>query len=178
MNKDLIDSDYIKMVMHQLGATSVQKFDSHMNIVKFQITGDIEVSYVFNITKNNKYFLQRMQPYAITHGKFSTAEEIINFIELDVTKFRNAAKSNNFEKFLKITSCSNNVVSSMDALFLNHNVSSEVMDELIQDIANIRLKIDAQFQLDNKIHDHTTIVGSGAAAKTAAANTDAKPEKK
>lgn len=148
MNRELIAGDYISMLLRQIGADDIKKLDSHLNIVRFYITEDITVSYVFNITKNDKYFLQRMQPYAIPQGKFATAEEIIDFINMDVSKYRNAAKSVNFEKFVRINEKCNIIVAKMEALFLNHNVETDMLNEInerlvstIKDIEEKNLKL-------------------------------------
>lgn len=128
MNRDSITGDIIGVTLRQLGATRVKEFNSHMHIVDFELENGLEVSYVFNITKNDKFFLQRMKPYAIPHGKFSSDKEIVEFIRTDIAKFRNASHSTNFNKFLKISEKGNELVYTMESLFLNHNVSEEILE--------------------------------------------------
>ena len=55
--------------------SAIREINSIMHIVRFQLENGFEVAYVFNITKNNKYFLQRMRPYALAHGKMAEDEQ-------------------------------------------------------------------------------------------------------
>ena len=80
MNQNTVTGDYININLRQLGATSIKEFNSIMHIAEFDLGDGLIVSYVFNITRHNKYFLQRMQPYAMVHGKFASDQEIIDFI--------------------------------------------------------------------------------------------------
>ena len=93
MNANSISGDMINFRLRQLGATSIREINSIMHIVRFQLENGFEVAYVFNITKNNKYFLQRMRPYALAHGKMADAESIVAFITEDIAKFRQAQRS-------------------------------------------------------------------------------------
>lgn len=144
MNKNTITGDIIGVTLRQLGAVKIQEFSSHMHIVDFVLENGLEVSYVFNITKNDKYFLQRMKPYAIPHGKFSNDKEIVEFIKTDITKFRNASHSSNFKKFLEISEKGNDLVYTMESLFLNHNVNQELLKRVETDMNAIIEDIKAQ----------------------------------
>ena len=61
MNQNTVTGDYININLRQLGATSIKEFNSIMHIAEFDLGDGLIVSYVFNITRHNKYFLQRMQ---------------------------------------------------------------------------------------------------------------------
>jgi hypothetical protein len=89
MNQNTVTGDYININLRQLGATSIKEFNSIMHIAEFDLGDGLIVSYVFNITRHNKYFLQRMQPYAMVHGKFASDQEIIDFITADLKRFEN-----------------------------------------------------------------------------------------
>jgi len=130
MHEDYVSGDYIKMAIGQLGPSEVVNLNSVLNIVTFDITDKVKVSYVFNITKGNKFYVQRMKPYALSQGKFSTADQIIDFIQKDLAQFRNAAKSHNFENFLKINAYGNQMVANMEELFLNNNVDQDTINHI------------------------------------------------
>ena len=98
MNEELIQEK-----LEEMNATKIQKLDSQMYLVNFDLKEDMRISYVFNITREGKYFLQRMRPYSMVHGKFSNEYEVLSFIKHDVEKFQNAANSTNFIKFLEIS---------------------------------------------------------------------------
>ena len=77
MNEELIQEK-----LEEMNATKIQKLDSQMYLVNFDLKEDMRISYVFNITREGKYFLQRMRPYSMVHGKFSNEyEELTEEIE-------------------------------------------------------------------------------------------------
>ena len=99
MNQNSVSGDIVDLKLRQMGATNISRLRSNMYIVKFQLENGIVVSYVFNITKHDKYFLQRMQPYAMVQGKYADTQEITQFIAEDLRHFRNAEKSHNLRNF-------------------------------------------------------------------------------
>ena len=103
MNENTVTSDFININLRQLGATSIKEYNSIMHIAEFDLGDGLIVSYVFNITRHNKYFLQRVQPYAMIHGKFASDREILEFIQSDLKRFVNAKNSKNFDTFLIIS---------------------------------------------------------------------------
>ena len=141
MNQNTVTGDYININLRQLGATSIKEFNSVMHIVEFDLGEGLIVSYVFNITRHNKYFLQRIQPYAMIHGKFASDQEIIDFITEDLSRFRNAKNSHNFDTFLLISHLGHHVTENIEKLFLNYNVDSQqlenIQDELEDSLRHI-----------------------------------------
>ena len=55
MNQNTVTGDYININLRQLGATSIKEFNSIMHIAEFDLGDGLIVSYVFNITRHNKY---------------------------------------------------------------------------------------------------------------------------
>ena len=53
MNEELIQEK-----LEEMNATKIQKLDSQMYLVNFDLKEDMRISYVFNITREGKYFLQ------------------------------------------------------------------------------------------------------------------------
>lgn len=127
MNANSITGDVINVRLRQLGASSIREINSIMHIVRFELESGFEVAYVFNITKDNKYFLQRMRPYALAHGKMADAESIVAFIEEDIGKFRQAQNSSNFDTFIKTANLMNTLTAKLEDMFLNHNVDGELL---------------------------------------------------
>ena len=64
MNEELIQEK-----LEEMNATKIQKLDSQMYLVNFDLKEDMRISYVFNITREGKYFLQRMPVF---HGMASS----------------------------------------------------------------------------------------------------------
>ena len=97
---------------------------------------DLTVTYVFDVTKHDKYYIQRIAPYPISHGDFASAEEVIEFVRRDITKFRNAMQSHNFPKFLDTANSMVMFTHAIELLFLERNIPESDMDTLRQSIEN------------------------------------------
>ena len=119
MNKNTVSGDIIDWQLRQMGASNITFVNSNMYIVDFKLEGGLLVSYVFNITRGDKYFLQRMRPYAMVQGKYANTAEIAEFIEKDLSKFRNAERSSNFVKFIEISKKGAEFAEALENLFLN-----------------------------------------------------------
>ena len=139
MNRNTITGDYINVNLRQLGATSIKEFNSIMHIAEFNLGDGLIISYVFNITRHNKYCLQRVEPYSMIHGKFASSQEIIEFITEDLKRFENAKNSHNFNTFLLISHLGHHVTENIEQLFLNYNVDAHKLEE-IQDNLESSLK--------------------------------------
>ena len=126
MNKNTVSGDIIDWQLRQMGASNITFVNSNMYIVDFKLEGGLLVSYVFNITRGDKYVLQRMRPYAMVQGKYANTAEIAEFIE----KVRNAERSSNFVKFIEISKKGAEFAEALENLFLNYNVGREEMESM------------------------------------------------
>ena len=140
--------DVINVALRQMGATSIKEVrNGILYIAKFELSNDLCVTYVFNVTKRDKYYLQRVSPYPISHGDFDGAQEVVDFIRKDIKKFRNAQKSHNFPKFLDTANEMVVLSHAVELLFLERNVSAEDLDSLHACLQTCIEKI-------REIHDH------------------------
>ncbi len=151
MNKNTVTGDFININLRQLGATSIKEFNSIMHIAEFDLGDGLIVSYLFNITRHNKYFLQRVEPYAMIHGKFASDQEIIDFITEDLKRFQNAKNSHNFDTFLIISHLGHHVTENIEKLFLNYNVDSENLENIQDEMENSLRHILSLFDNSEKI---------------------------
>ena len=142
MNENTINGDIIGVSLRQLGATSVREIRSMMHIATFDLGDGIEVSYVFNITKGNQYYLQRMRPYALPWGMFADAAQIVRFITSDIEKFRNAVHSSNFKEFVGLAEKTTMLVSQLEAVFLNNNVTPASLPAFGDELGRLMSKTD------------------------------------
>lgn len=125
--------DIINVALRQMGAASIKEVrNGILYIAKFELAEDLCVTYVFNVTKRDKYYLQRVEPYPISYGDFDGAGEVVEFIGRDIRKFRNAMQSHNFPKFLDTTNEMVRLSHAIELLFLERNVSAEDMEGLQQ----------------------------------------------
>ncbi len=144
MNRNTVSGDIIGFTLRQLGATDIKVFNSRMNIVSFDLGDGFIVSYVFNITRKDKFFLQRMRPYAMVKGMYADQNEIIEFIKDDITRFRTSIQLNDADKYINLAERISNLHERMEHIFLHHKVDKITLDrlnaefgELAQEVENI-----------------------------------------
>ncbi|WP_290776406.1 hypothetical protein [Anaerofustis sp.] len=129
MNRNSVNGDIIDLSLRQLGGR-IKSFNSQMHLVEFDICEKCVVSYIFTITKEDKFYLQRLRPYPLWEEKYANVKQIIDFIKEDIAKFKNAAKSNNFDKFIEISQSSVYIAKYLEDLFLNYNIDREMLDNI------------------------------------------------
>ena len=141
--------DVINVALRQMGATSIKEVrNGILYIAKFELSNDLCVTYVFDVTKRDKYYLQRVSPYPISHGDFDGAQEVVDFIRKDIRKFRNAHNSHNFPKFLETTDAMVRLSHAVELLFLERNISAEDLDSLAA-------RLDAAVDTIKEIREHS-----------------------
>lgn len=148
MNKNSVIGDIVDLKLSQMGATQITKLRSHMYIVDFTLENGMKVSYVFNITKHDKYFLQRMRPYAMVQGKYADTKEITKFIKEDLRRFRTAEHSSNFEEFVDVSRMGVELSHKLEDLFLHYNVDKATLDEMQGTLTRMMLHLE---QLQHQI---------------------------
>ena len=141
MNQNTVTGDFININLRQLGATSIKEFNSIMHIAEFDLGDGLIVSYVFNITRHNKYFLQRMQPYAMVHGKFASDQEIIDFITEDLKR-----------TFLLISHLGHHITENIEQLFLNYNVDADKLEAIEDSLEDSLVEIQSLFEKSDKLN--------------------------
>lgn len=136
--------DIVSAELRQLGAKRIEEVRNGIfYIARFELDEHTKLVYVFNITKKERYFLQRMEPYPMSFGYFSSVNDIVTFIKRDLAQFKNAHRSHNFEKFLRAAKEFKQSAAELERLFLEHNVSAEEMDGLVEEMQRIRARLTA-----------------------------------
>ncbi len=125
------------MKLIQLGA-NVQVVSGKMVYVKFVLEHDLEVSYVYHINKNKKYFLERIKPYPLSLREFDSASDVIETIKIDFNQYTNAVKSHNIQKFVKINKDLHETIKAFEDLFLYYNIPTELISKIETSIGEIR----------------------------------------
>lgn len=152
MNKDTVSGDIIDLKLRQMDASNITFVNSNMYIVDFRLESGVLVSYVFNITRGDKYFLQRMRPYAMVQGKYADTKEIVEFIKKDLEKFKNAEHSSNFEQFLNVSKKGLHLAEAVENLFLNYNVDKEELRDMNEKLDKMLAHVEDIEQEADKIH--------------------------
>ncbi|MFZ7132212.1 MAG: hypothetical protein ACOWWR_07630 [Eubacteriales bacterium] len=140
MKTTSIDQDRATIIFHQMGA-KVKTIHGVQCYIRFTLDENIELYYVYNITKDNELYLQRIKPYPFGAGVFSSVDEIIRFIELDLSRFNNASNSKVFDDFVFNNQKMNDLIQSVESLFLEKNVPKEKMQEITNLLEQIDQKI-------------------------------------
>ena len=151
MNQNTVTGDYININLRQLGATSIKEFNSIMHIAEFDLGDGLIVSYVFNITRHNKYFLQRMQPYAMVHGKFASDQEIKRKV-LKLWLF--FAFSKRFKSAVIksiISHLGHHITENIEQLFLNYNVDADKLESIEDSLEESLVEIQSLFEKSDKL---------------------------
>lgn len=138
MNNNVCFSDeMINMILRQMGAVSIKTTPGNINIVKFQVAPQMKVSYMYDVEDEEGIYLQRIEPYPKRIGKLYSEQDLISIISGDLGKFKCAANSSNFAKFLNVAG---NVLSfdrEIENLFLIRNVAGDDLDKLDKAIDEI-----------------------------------------
>ena len=123
--------DLINASLRQIGASSIKEIrNGILYIITFELTEEVNVVYVLDVTKRDKYFLQRVVPYPMSHGRFSSPEDVVRFIKNDIRKFTHAKNSQNLPKFLRTADEMSRFTHAAELLFLERNVSKEDLERL------------------------------------------------
>lgn len=129
------------MKLIQMGA-NVTVVSGQLVYVAFEITKDIKVSYVYNMNKKNRYFLERIKPYPISVKEFDTADDICNIIRIDIEQFKNASRSHNIHDFIHTNQEFHELILTFEDLFLYYNIKQETFEEIQRSIDSIHQTID------------------------------------
>lgn len=153
MKRDNVNGDVIDLMLRQLDVKEILKFSSTMHIATFDLGDGFEVSYVFNISHGNKYFLQRMKPYSMVHGKFASYREIIDYITKDICKFRKAKEVNGINHFMTVEKEVEHVKERLEHIYLNHDVSHIQFNEIRDEMYTLLEKLENTNQITCKIDE-------------------------
>lgn len=132
-----VSNDIVNMMLKQLGATSVKTTPAKITVVKFDISQDFRLTYLFEVHKDDCTYLQRVAPYPMMLGKFYAEQDIVDYIEKDYKKFCRAYGGSNFEKYLELVNDLTMFDRKMEELFLTRKVPSAALEELDKEMKDI-----------------------------------------
>lgn len=135
-----ITSSVNKIKLKQLGA-KVESLQSKIYHVTFKIN-DTNLEYYYNINESGKFFLERMQPFHRDFGVFTEENHAIRAIYEDVEYFKNAVNSKNYNKFIELSHEIEGIRNDYSYLFLHHNIPTDSIVRLEENIKKIRVKVD------------------------------------
>lgn len=147
-----ISSEVNQHVMKLLiNGANVQVVSGKMVYVKFKLKDGIEVSYVYHINKNFKYFLERIKPYPLSIKEFESAADVVDLIMKDYEQFKNAANSKKINDVVDILKSLHESIKSFEDLFLNYNIQEELILDIQKSLKEIHENISQSPKTSKKI---------------------------
>ncbi len=134
-----MEAEQHEMKLRQMGGEVLQ-LSAKCCYVRFHI-GEFKLSYVYNINRSNRYFLERLKPYPLPLKEYENEDDVIEMIRLDLEHFQNAAKSKNITSFIKINQELNRTAKAFEDLFLYYNVETFHTDTILQKLDEIKDEI-------------------------------------
>lgn len=111
------------MILMQMGA-SVKTINSKLCYVTFMV-GDMKVKYVYNINKDNRYFLERIKPYPLPLKELKSEMDVIELIKIDIEQFKQCSGSKKMNDFIHTSQDLLKTYQKFEDLFLYYNVDRE-----------------------------------------------------
>lgn len=127
--------DNLCMLIKQMGA-DVKPVNGLTCIATFHV-GGAELMYVYNLNAEEEYFLHRIQPYPMSADVFLNTAEIAEYIERDVSAFRNAAQSGQFEPFVELNRRLTELSKGLEETFMQFNVPGEYFEQAGKDLESL-----------------------------------------
>lgn len=125
------------MELRQLGAT-VKSVHGIVCYISFLIE-NVKITYLYNINKDNEYFLQRINPYPLSVGAFSTENDIVKFIKSDIAKFEYTSTHECFKRYIDLNLSFQQALTDIEDLFIHSDMSEhnfEMMEDAIRNLNN------------------------------------------
>lgn len=130
MSLPTFSSDFIDTTLYQLGATTIKVVNGKQHVVDFVLDEDIKITYLFTVTRENRYYLQRAEPYPMVHGRFSDWREIIDFIAKDIKAFQWVVECGQYPQCVENVRCALSLAEDVEKIFLQHHLEPEDLEDL------------------------------------------------
>ena len=126
----------LDMLLTQIGA-KVKSLHGLICFVEFYIN-DTRLLYIYNLNAKEQYALQRILPYPIGAGVFSSPEEVVGYIKEDIRQFKNASNSKTFDAFIETGMKLHQTVHEMEDVFMHYNVPLDKLQEIQDELERIK----------------------------------------
>lgn len=135
MSSRLIRHEICKDELKKMGA-KVFDIQGIMFYVKFVIDG-VKIYYMYHLREDNTFRLERIKPYTMPVGEFTTEEDVIDLIKIDIEQFKQAMKSSNFDKFVDVDHNIAKLVRVFEDLYLYYNIPKEDLKVINDEVDTI-----------------------------------------
>ncbi len=138
------------MQLRQMGG-KVMLMNSKMCYVRFDLEG-LRVSYVYNVNKRDKYFLERIKPYPLALCEFEKENDIIEAIKYDLDQFKMANKSHHIDEFIDINLRITKIIKKFEDMFLYYDLKPEYIDEIYRRLDLVDQKLDDTLSHSERVY--------------------------
>jgi hypothetical protein len=139
---DRITESMANMMLRQMGAVQIKNMQARVNKVKFKLEEHLNVTYIYEVKKNDVIYLNRVRPYAMFLGSAADERELVEAIRKDLRIFRHAHDNPNFHKYIEVTLKMQDLVRKLESAFLDKDVSLEKLEEIGLSADDLRRQID------------------------------------
>ena len=87
---------------------------------------------MLDLRRDHAMYLRRVTPYPMLLGVFYGETDVVDFIKRDIAKFRNASKTDKFNKFLELADGLTQFNREIEQLFLNRKVPTAAFEEIFR----------------------------------------------
>ena len=161
LTADKVASDMIDMMMKQLGATSIKNMPAYINVYEFEVNGQLAIKYMLDLRRDHAMYLRRVNPYPMLLGKFYGETDVVEFISRDISKFKNASKTDKFSKFLELADNLTQFNREIEQLFLNRKVPTAAFEEFSEEMEHIRATIEQIARDCPMLYDDERLIEDG-----------------
>lgn len=143
-------ADMANTMLYQQDAKSIDMKHARLTAVEFELSETQSLEYLYTLNRDGVITLQRVSPYPLYLGQPANDDELVFRIVEDVSLFKNAAKSSNFDKFISLSSRMSYLNQHIERLFLENNVPSKYLDLIDEKLSDLFDAIEkAQDDSDN-----------------------------
>lgn len=143
MFDNIITDDSIDMLLRQQDAKVIISKTGHIGKVTFEISENVDVIYLYEVTDDGVMYLQRLDPDPINYGRMHDAPEAIKNIAYDLQNFKRAVENDMYDEFINMTTNLNELQQRLEELFLMYNPNREEMDAIYDAMKELHNRMQA-----------------------------------
>ena len=140
---DRITESMANMMLRQMGAVQIKNMRARVNKVKFKLEEHLNVTYIYEVKKNDVIYLNRVRPYGMFLGSAENERELVSAIRKDLEIFRHAHDNPNFHKYIEVTLKIQDLVKRLEMAYLDKDVSREKLESIGKSVDALRAQIGA-----------------------------------
>ena len=102
----------------------------------------LKLTYVFEARDEESTYLSRVAPYPMVLGLFFGEQDVIDYIQKDLARFKRACTSSQFGSFLRLAEDMSHFNRELEHLFLERKTSDESIQYLDTNVKKLQDALD------------------------------------